>query len=102
MKIGRRIAAIAGLIVGVMLLALLLFVGFTLFLNPGQHTAVQDISFSQLLSDVDANRVHDILIRGNEIYITLNDGRKLQTYKPTDLALVRRLYSKGVPITTQP
>ena len=38
------------------IIVLLLFALFTLFQNPGQHTTSQDISFSQLLSEVDQPR----------------------------------------------
>jgi cell division protease FtsH len=48
----------------IVLLALALF---TLFQNPGQRTSGQDISFSQLLNEVDQDRVRDVLIQGSEI-----------------------------------
>ena len=35
------------------IIVLLLLALFTLFQSPGQHTSSQDISFSQLLSEVD-------------------------------------------------
>ena len=41
------------------IIVLLLLALFTLFQNPGQRTAAQDISFSQLLSEVDQGRVRD-------------------------------------------
>jgi len=102
MKVGRQIVLLVAVIVTVILLAALLFAGLTLFQNPGRQTAVREISFSELLNDIDAGQVHDILIRGREISGTFNDGRKFQTYAPSDPALVQRLYNKGVPITTQP
>ena len=40
----------------------LLLALFTLFQNPGHRTQSPDISFSQLLSEVDAGRVRDVLI----------------------------------------
>jgi len=33
-----------------------------LFQNPGQRAQTQDITFSQLLTDVDQTRVHDVTI----------------------------------------
>ncbi len=65
-------------------------------------SASQDISFSQLLSDVDQGRVRDVLIQGPEIHGTYTDGRSLQTYAPYDPSLVQRLYNKGVQITARP
>ena len=53
------------------IIVLLLLALFTLFQNPGQRTSSQDISFSQLLSEVDQNRVRDVVIQGPDIHGTL-------------------------------
>src|SRR5215203_4996248 len=58
------------------IIVLLLLALFTLFQNPGQRTTSEDISFSQLLNEVDQGRVRDVLIQ--------------------------RLYGKGVSITARP
>ena len=46
-------------------IVLLLLALFSLFQNPGQRTVNTDISFSQLLSEVDQGRVRDVVIQGN-------------------------------------
>ena len=84
------------------IIVLLLLALFTLFQNPGTHTTSQDISFSQLLNEVDQGRVRDVLIQGPEIHGTFTDGRSFQTYSPSDPSLVQRLYNKGVSITARP
>src|SRR6201982_3682062 len=84
------------------IIVLLLLALFTLFQNPGQHTTSTDISFSQLLSDVDQNRVKEVVIQGPEIHGTFNDGHSFQTYAPSDPTLVQRLYNKGVSIVARP
>ena len=84
------------------IIVLLLLALFTLFQNPGQRTTSQDISFSQLLTEVDQGRVRDVLIQGPEIHGTFTDGRTFQTYAPNDPTLVQRLYGKGVSITARP
>ena len=84
------------------IIVLLLLALFTLFQNPGQHTTSQDISFSELLTDVDSGRVKDVLIQGPEIHGTFTDGRTFQTYSPSDPTLIQRLYNKGVSITAHP
>ena len=66
------------------------------------HDVIQDISFSQLLNEVDQGRVRDVLIQGPEIHGTFTDGRSFQTYAPSDPSLVQKLYSKGVAITARP
>src|SRR5918998_1132525 len=83
------------------IIVLLLLALFTLFQNPGQRTASQDISFSQLLNEVDQGRVRDVLIQGPEIHGTFTDGRGFQTYAPSDPTLIKRLYDKGVQITAR-
>ena len=85
------------------IIVLLLLALFTLFQSPGQRNAAQDISFSQLLTEVDAGRVRDVLIQGPEIHGTFAEGRgTFQTYAPNDPSLVQRLYGKGVTITARP
>src|SRR3974390_1360607 len=84
------------------IIVLLLLALFTLFQNPGQRTSAQDISFSQLLTEVDQGRVRDVVIQGPEIHGTFSNGTGFQTYAPSDPGLVQKLYSKGVSITARP
>ena len=81
------------------IIVLLLLALFTLFQNPGQRTNEQDISFSQVLTEVDQGRVHDVVIQGPDIHGTFANGTSFQTYAPNDPGLVQKLYSKGVAIT---
>src|SRR5688572_18187847 len=83
------------------IIVLLLLALFTLFNNPGQRAHSRDIAFSQLLADVDAGRVRDVVIQGPEILGTYTDGQSFQTYAPSDPSLVQRLYGKGVQITAR-
>src|SRR5476649_526723 len=84
------------------IIVLLLLALFTLFQNPGQRTTAQDISFSQLLSEVDQGRVRDVVIQGPEIRGTFANGTSFQTYAPNDPGLIQKLYAKGVSITARP
>jgi cell division protease FtsH len=84
------------------IIVLLLLALFALFQNPNQRPTSQDISFSQLLNEVEQGRVRDVLIQGPEIHGTFSDGRSFQTYAPNDPSLVQRLYGKGVSITARP
>ena len=83
------------------IIVLLLLALFTLFQNPGQRTQSQEISFSQLLTQVDQGQVRDVLIQGPEIHGTFTDGRGFQTYAPNDPSLIDKLYKKGVSITAR-
>src|SRR5579863_9274451 len=84
------------------IIVLLLLALFTLFQNPGQRASSQDISFSQLLNEVDHNNVRDVVIQGPEIHGTFTNGQSFQTYAPNDPTLVTRLYNGKVQITAKP
>ncbi|MFT0859130.1 ATP-dependent zinc metalloprotease FtsH [Ancylobacter sp. G4_0304] len=84
------------------IIVLLLLALFSLFQNPAQRQSANDISFSQLLTEVDNGRVRDVVIQGPEITGSFTDGRAFQTYAPSDPGLVDRLYGKGVSITAKP
>src|SRR4051794_41351792 len=84
------------------IIVLLLLALFTLFQNPGQRASSQDISFSQLLSEVDQGKVRDVVIQGPDIHGTFTNGSSFQTYAPSDPTLVKRLYDSKVQITAKP
>ena len=84
------------------IIVLLLLALFTLFQNPGQRTSSQDISFSQLLTEVDQNHVRDVVIQGPDIHGTFTNGSSFQTYAPSDPTLIKRLYDAKVSITAKP
>ena len=74
----------------------------TLFQSPGQKAPSSEITFSQLLTDVDAGNIRDVTISGPEISGHMKDGRAFQTYAPSDPTLVQTLYKKDVTITAKP
>ena len=83
-------------------IGLLLVALFNLFQSPGVHVRGNEISFSQLLSEVEAGNIQDVTIAGNTITGHFTDGRNFQTYAPNDPNLVDRLNEKGVKITAKP
>ncbi|MGZ5863171.1 MAG: ATP-dependent metallopeptidase FtsH/Yme1/Tma family protein, partial [Methyloceanibacter sp.] len=83
-------------------IGLLLVALFNLFQSPGVRVRGNEISFSQLLSEVDAGSVQDVVIAGNQITGHFSDGRNFQTYAPNDPGLVDKLQQKGVKITAKP
>ena len=84
------------------LVVLLLLALLALFQNPAPRRTASEISFSQFLSEVDQDRVRDVLIQGPEIHGTFTDGRSFQTYAPNDSSWMQRLYGKAVSITVRP
>jgi cell division protease FtsH len=73
-----------------------------LFQQPSQRTPIRDITFSELLAQIDQGRVHDVTISGNEISGHFSDNRPFQTYAPNDPSLVQRLQSNKVQISARP
>ena len=84
------------------IIVLLLLALFTLFQGPSARVNGGDISFSQLLTDVDAGRVRDVTISGADISGHYADGRGFTSFAPQDPMLVQRLYQKGVQINARP
>ncbi|HTV27579.1 MAG TPA: ATP-dependent zinc metalloprotease FtsH [Xanthobacteraceae bacterium] len=84
------------------IIVLLLLALFTLFQNPSRNTSSSEITFSQFLNDVDAHRIHSVVIQGPEIHGEYKDNRAFQTYAPNDPTLIQRLNSNDVQITARP
>src|SRR5438552_18710730 len=71
------------------IIVLLLLALFTVLQNGGgQRPQSTETSFSQLLSEVDKERVKEVVIQGPEIHGKFTDGREFQTYAPNDPSLV--------------
>src|ERR1700745_3099167 len=73
-----------------------------LFQNPGQRIPSQDISFSQLLNEVDQGHVREVTISGNEISGHFTDNRAFATYAPNDPNFVQTFRTKNVSINAKP
>ncbi len=84
-------------IIGLLLIAL-----FNLFQSPTQRTSSSEISYSQLLADVDDGRVRSVTISGQKVSGQYTDGRVFQTFAPEDPTLITRLEESGVAINARP
>jgi cell division protease FtsH len=73
-----------------------------LFQHQQNRTPVREITFSELLIQVDDGHVHDVTISGNEIIGHFNDNRPFVSYAPSDPTLVQKLESKKVQISAKP
>ena len=82
----------------------LLSVGlFNMFQDPNKMNSERDsLPFSNFLNEVDAGRVVEVQIQGNNISGILADGNKFKTYSPNYPELVDKLSSKGVSIVATP
>ena len=84
------------------IIALLLIALFNMFQSPAQRARANEISFSQLLTEVDNGKIGEVTIAGNSISGKFTDGRPFQSYAPDDPTLVKRLYDKNVKISAKP
>ncbi len=81
-------------------LIVLLSVGlFNLFQNPNKTQSTNNkIAFSKFLEEVDAGRVIQVEIQGNNINGIMSDNSKFNTYSPNYPDLVDKLSNKNVDI----
>ena len=82
----------------------LLSVGlFNMFQDPNKINAERNsLAFSNFLNEVDAGRVVEVNIQGNNISGVLADGKTFKTYSPNYPELVEKLSDKGVSIVAKP
>ncbi len=67
-----------------------------------QHMVETSISYTQFLAMVDEERVANVIIQGQELYVTdVNEGR-FKVYAPQDADLIKILRQKGVVINAKP
>ena len=82
----------------------LLSVGlFNMFQDPSKiNSEKSSLAFSNFLNEVEAGRVVEVQIQGNNISGVLADGKTFKTYSPNYPNLVEKLASKGVSIVASP
>src|SRR5262245_53500539 len=83
-------------------IGLLLVALFNLFQSPGVQVRGNEISFSQLLSEVERGNVQDVTITSNQTSGHFSDGRTCQTDAPNDPNHIDKLNRKSVKITAKP
>ncbi len=85
------------IIIGLLLVAL-----FNLFQGPGRERSGPEMTYSQLLAEVDQGNIRDVTISGNTISGHYSNGRAFKTYAPKDAGLIDKLTRKGVDISAAP
>ena len=75
---------------------------YNLIDNPAVINEKTEITFSQLLAEVDSGNVVDVEISGDNISGHYSDGRSFKTFSPSDPTLIERLYNRGVSISAKP
>jgi len=67
-----------------------------------QHVAETSLSYSEFITMVDAEKVSEVVIQGQELFVTdINKGR-FRVYAPPDSDLIKILREKGVSIKAKP
>ena len=67
-----------------------------------QQLSQNGISYSEFLSMVDADRISEVTIQGQELLVTDVNRKHFKIYAPQDPALIQRLKEKGVTINAKP
>ena len=82
----------------------LLSVGlFNMFQDPSKIKSTDNkLAFSNFLNEVEAGRVVEVQIQGNNISGVLSDGKRFNTYSPNYPELVEKLSSNNVSIIATP
>jgi cell division protease FtsH len=81
---------------------LLVLAVFALFENPRPIGVGQEISFSQMLKEVDQGQVREVTVQGQQINGTFPNGRRFYAYALVNAALIQQLHDKGVLVTVRP
>ena len=67
-----------------------------------QNLAETNISYTEFLSMVDNGSISDVVIQGQELYLTDVNHNRFKVYAPQDTDLIKILRQKGVTISAKP
>ncbi|MQP65415.1 ATP-dependent zinc metalloprotease FtsH [Niveispirillum sp. SYP-B3756] len=85
------------LVIGVLLIAL-----FNLFQSSSTRSPQSGLAYSELLAEVDRGIVTSVMIKGDQITGTTNDGRTFSTIAPQGSNVADRLVDKNVRVSVVP
>jgi len=67
-----------------------------------QHLAETSISYTDFLAMVNDERVSDVVIQGQELFVTDTNRNRFKVYAPNDTDLIKTLRNKRVSISAKP
>jgi len=67
-----------------------------------QHLAETNISYTEFLAMVDNGSISDVVIQGQELFLTDVNHNRFKVYAPQDTDLIKILRQKGVTISAKP
>ena len=74
------------LVIGLLMMAL-----YNVFQTSSETRGVTEISYTTLISEVSGGNVRDVVITGDEIRGSFNDGSRFHSYTPDDPQFIDRL-----------
>ena len=83
-----------------LVITLMMIMLFKLFNQ--QHLAESSISYSEFLSMVENENVSEVVIQGQELYVTDTNRNRFKVFAPQDNDLIGTLRQKGVIISAKP
>ena len=81
---------------------IILMIAVTVAHKVQRSSSANEITFTDLLSQIEGGHVHDVTILGNEIAGHFEDNRAFATYAPGASDLVSKLEAKKVQISARP
>ena len=81
-------------------ITLMMIMLYNLFNQP--QVADTNINYSDFLSMVESDRIRNVTIQDQELYITDINGGRFKVFAPEDADLIKTLRSKGVGINVKP
>jgi cell division protease FtsH len=67
-----------------------------------QHMAETTVSYSDFIAMVDHEKISEVIIQGQELYVTDADKNHFKIYAPQDSNLIHTLLEKGVTVKAKP
>ena len=67
-----------------------------------QHLAETNISYTEFLSMVESERVAEVILQGQELFVTDTNRNRFKVFAPQDPDLIKILREKGVTIQAKP
>jgi len=67
-----------------------------------QHISESKLGYSEFLSMVESDRVSEVVIQGQELFVTDNNRNRYKVFAPQDSDLINILRKKGVRIQAKP
>jgi cell division protease FtsH len=83
-----------------LVISLMMILLFNLFNKP--KPPQDKLSYSDFIASVEAGKVTNVTIQGNDIIGKYADGKEFRTYKPADSALSQTLLEKKVTVMARP